>query len=90
MFPEEQSRCSLCRERLRSQHTHFWQWKSELQQFFLKYTEIPASCVCKACKRSIRRGFDVGEYIPRWIKHGIEKQNQCQCFFGGGTGARGH
>ena len=50
VFPGEQSRCSLCRERLRSQHTHFGQWKSELQQFLLKYT---ASCVCKACKRNI-------------------------------------
>ena len=81
-FSGEQSRCSLCRERLRSQHTHFGQWKSELQQFLLKYTEIPASCVCKACERSIRRGFDgkfVGEYIPRWIKHGIKKQKQCCC-----------
>ena len=76
VFPGEQSCCSRCRERLRSQHTHFGQWKSELQQFLLKYTEIPASCT-----RSIRRGFDVGEYIPRWIKHGIEKPNQCQGFF---------
>ena len=43
---------SLCREHVRSQHTHFGQWKSELQQFLLlKYTEIPASCVCMACDR---------------------------------------
>ena len=43
---------SLCRERVRSQHTHFGQWKSELQQFLLlKYTEIPASRVCMACDR---------------------------------------
>ena len=27
---------------------------SELQQFLLKYTEIPGSCVCKACERSIQ------------------------------------
>ena len=34
VFPGEQSRCSLCRERLRSQHTHFGKWESKLQ---LKY-----------------------------------------------------
>ena len=49
VFPGEQSHCSLCRECLKSQHTHFGQWKGELQQFLLRYTEIPASRVCKAC-----------------------------------------
>ena len=36
--------------------------------------------VCKACESKIRLGFDgkfVGEFIPRWIKHGIKKQKQC-------------
>ena len=50
-FPGKQSRCSLCREHLRSLQTQ--QWKSELEQFLLKYTEIEVSCVCKACECSI-------------------------------------
>ena len=87
-FPGEQGHCSLCKERLRAQHTHFGQWTSELQQFLLKYTEIPASCVCKVCECSIQRGFDgkfVGEYIPRWIKQEVKKQKQCCCVPGCGT-----
>ena len=55
---DEQSRCTLCREHLRGAHSHPGQWKCELQQFLLKYTEIPMSaCVCKPCERSIRRGL---------------------------------
>ena len=33
--PGQQSRCTLCKERLRGRHSHPGQWKSELQQFLL-------------------------------------------------------
>ena len=86
--PGQQKRCSLCRERLRGAHSHPGQWKSELQQFLMKYTKIPtASCVCKACERSVRRGFDgkcKGDFVPRWIKQNIKKQKQCCCVPGCG------
>ena len=53
-----QSRYSLCNQRPRGTHSHPGQWKSELKQFLLKYSEIPrSSCACKACERSIRRGL---------------------------------
>ena len=62
-------------------HTHPGQWKSELQQFLLKYSEIPgSSCVCRTCDRSIRRGLHgkyKSEYFPRWIKQDITKEKQC-------------
>ena len=55
--PGQQSRSTLCKQPLRGTHSHPGQWKSELQHFLLKYSEIPGnSCVCKACERSIRRG----------------------------------
>ena len=54
-FSGEQSCCSLCRERLRSQHSCFGQWTSELQHFLLlNYTEIPEYSLYKACERIIR------------------------------------
>ena len=60
---------------LRDTHSHPGQWKSELQQFLLKYGEIPgSSCVCKAFERSIWQELDDKfkvEFIPRWIKQGI-------------------
>ena len=50
----QQSRCTLCKGHLRGRHTHPGQWKSELQQFLLKYSEIPGSSgVCRTCDRSI-------------------------------------
>ena len=79
---DEQSSCTLCRERLRGAHSHPGQWKCELLQFLLKYSEIPMSaCVCKPCERSIRRGLGgkFVEFSPRWVKHGIKKQKQKQC-----------
>ena len=33
--PGQQSRCTLCKERLRGRHSHPGQWKSELHQFLL-------------------------------------------------------
>ena len=88
MVSEEQSRCTLCRERLRGAHSHPGQWNRELQQFLLKHTEIRMSaCVCKPCERSMRRGLGgqfVGEFIPRWIKLEIKKQKQCCCVPGCG------
>ena len=36
--PGQQSHCTLCKERLRGRHSHPGQWKSELQQFLLKYS----------------------------------------------------
>ena len=55
---DDQSRCTLCRERLRGAHIHPRQWKCELQQFLLKYTDMPMSaCVCKPCEHSIGRGL---------------------------------
>ncbi len=39
-------RCSLCKECLRGAHSHPEQWKGhlgELQQFLLRYTDIPVS-----------------------------------------------
>ena len=87
--PGQQSRCSLCRERLRDAHSHPGQWKSEVQQFLLKYTEITvSSCVCKSCERSLRRGMSgkfKGEFIPRWIKHELKKEKQCCCVPGCGN-----
>ena len=60
--PGQQSRCTLCKQPLRGTQGHPGQWKSELQQFLLKYSEIPGgSYVCKACERSIRRGLH-GKY----------------------------
>ena len=56
-----QSCCFLCRERLRS-HTYFGEWKSELQQFLLKYS---ASCVCKAWERRILM-MNLLENIKAW------------------------
>ena len=41
--PGQQSRCTLCKQPLRGTHSHPGQWKSELQQFLLKYSEIPGS-----------------------------------------------
>ena len=78
-----QSRCQLCNDRLRDTHTHPLHWNNELQQFLLRYSAIPlTSCVCKADKRSIRRGFCgkfKGEFILRWVKHGIKKQKPPCC-----------
>ena len=83
-----QRRCSLCKERLRDAHSHPGQWKSELQQFLLTYSKVSVgSCVCKPCERSMRRELDgkfKGEFIPRWIKHGLKKQDQCCCVPGCG------
>ena len=60
--PGQQSRCTLCKQPLRGTHSHPGQWKSELQQFLLKYSEIPrSSCVCTACDLRIRRGLH-GKY----------------------------
>ena len=60
--PGQQSYCTLCKQPLRGTHSHPGQWKSELQQFLLNYSEIPgSSCVCKACEHSIRRGLH-GKY----------------------------
>ena len=76
--PGQQSRCTLCKGRLRGRHTHPGQWKSELQQF-LQYSEIPgSSCVCRTCDRTIRRGLHgkyKGEYIPCWSKTLQKKSN---------------
>ncbi len=36
-----QERCSLCKERLRGAHSHPEQWQGELQQFLLRYADIP-------------------------------------------------
>ena len=36
--PGQQSRCTLCKLPLRGTHSHPGQWKSELQQFLLKYS----------------------------------------------------
>ena len=59
-----QSHCALCNKRLRDAHSHPGQWKSELQQFLLSYSAIPlSSCVCKANKRSLRRGLS-GRFYP--------------------------
>ena len=33
----QQSRCTLCKQSLRGTHIHPEQWKSELQQFLLRY-----------------------------------------------------
>ena len=64
-IPGQQSCCSLCRERLRDKHSHFGQWKSELQQLLLSTLKYVGSCVCKACEQN--EGLMVGgEYIPRW------------------------
>ena len=35
--PGQQSRCILCKQPLRGTHSHPGQWKSELQQFLLRY-----------------------------------------------------
>ena len=43
--PGEQSRCTLCKQPLRGKHSHPGQWKSELQQFLLKYSVIPGAHV---------------------------------------------
>ena len=54
-IPGQQSRCILCKQPVRGTHSHPGQWKSELQLFLLKYSEIRgSSCVrvCKACERS--------------------------------------
>ena len=81
--PGQQTHCTQCKERLRGKHSHPGQWKSELQQFLLKYSEIPGSlCVCKACELSIQQGLHgkyEAEYIPRWIKRNIKKEKQCCC-----------
>ena len=81
-----QNRCQLCNERLRDAHTHPLHWNCELQQFLLPYSAIPlSSCVCKPDERSIRRDFCgkfKGEFIPRWVKHGIKKQKPPCCVHG--------
>ena len=78
-----QSHCQLCNECLRDTHTHPLHWNSELQQFLQRYSDIPLIlCVCKTDERSIRRGFCgkfKGEFIPRWVKHGIKKQKPPCC-----------
>ena len=75
--PGQQSRCTLCKQCLRGTHSHPGQWKSELQQFLLKYSEIPgSSCVCKACERSIRRGLH-GKYKG---KFGLNKTSNCAVY----------
>ena len=45
-----QSRCALCKERLRGVHSHPGQWKSDLQQLLQEHNPcIPLSaCVCRA------------------------------------------
>ena len=87
--PGQQNRCSLCRERLRHMHSHPGQWKSELQQFLLRYGEVAlGSCVCKACERSLRRGMSgkfKGDYSPRWIKQDLKNKKQCCCVPGCGN-----
>ena len=67
----------LCASSLLGVHTsHPGQWKSELQQFLLKYSEIRgSSCVCKACERSIRRGLH-GKYKEEFIPRSINKTSK--------------
>ena len=59
------------------------QWKSELQQFLLKQTEILlSSCICKSCECSLQHGMSgkfKGDLIPHWIKHELKKHKQCCC-----------
>ena len=58
----QQSRCTRWKECLTGTHSPPGQWKSELQQFLLKCSEIPGSSrVCKACECSIRPGLH-GQY----------------------------
>lgn len=78
-----QSRCALCHERLRSAHTHPGQWKSDVQQFLLQYSNIPlSSCVCKADEVSVRKGLTgkfQGDFIPRWVKREMHNQKPSCC-----------
>ena len=68
--PGQQSRYTLCKQPLR----HPGQWKSELEQFLLKYSEIPGSS-CKACDLRIRQGLH-GKYKG---KFGLEHQERKSC-----------
>ena len=78
------SHCILCKLPLRGTHSHPGQWKSELQQFLLKYSEIRrSSCVCKACEDSIRRGLD-GKYKGEFGLNKTSKRKQCCCVPGCG------
>ena len=45
-IPGQHSCCTLCKQPLRVTQSHPGEWKSELQQFILNYSEIPrSSCV---------------------------------------------
>ena len=74
----------LCANSLLGVHSHPGQWKSELQQFLLKYSEIPgSSCVCKACDLTIRRGLH-GKYKGEFELNKTSQRKQCCCVPGCG------
>ena len=51
------SHCALCKERLKDVHSHPGRWKVELQQFLLRYSDVPlTACVCRADEISIKKG----------------------------------
>ena len=83
--PGQQSHCTLCKQPLRGTvHSHPGQWKSELQQFPLKYSEIPgSSCVCKACDLRVRRGLH-GKYKGDLGLNKTSKRKPCCCVPGCG------
>ena len=63
-----QSRCALCKERLRGVHSHPGQWKSDLQQLLQEHNPcIPLSaCVCRADELSFFQNawFTPADTIP--------------------------
>ena len=82
--PGQQSHCTLCKLPLRGTHSHPGQWESELQQFLLKYSEIPGSSfVCKACDLRIRRGLH-GKYKGEFGLKKTSKRKSCCCVPGCG------
>ena len=58
-------RCALCASHFGPRHTHPFQWKAEVQEFFRRYNDIPLhSCVCKADEVSLRRGYQEVTLFP--------------------------
>ena len=54
-----QTCCTLCNEHLKGVHSHFGQWKLELQHFLQQYSAVLLeSCVCRVDNLSIKTGFD--------------------------------
>ena len=75
--------CALCASYFGPRHTHPFQWKAEVQEFFRRYSDIPLhSCVCKADEVSLRRGYQgkfKGDFVPRWKKREQKKHKVVCC-----------